>query len=105
MAILKNENRNVFDTTQIQRGFFIFGKHQSWPKGVNGLIADVREPELLVQFLPDIRNVTNHYRIQAEDVASGEWELRISPDLEAILRTEGVAVDAIACAHLEAPER
>lgn len=91
MAILKSENRKVFDTTQIQRGFFIFGKHQSWAEGINGLIADASETELLVQFLPAIRNVTNHYRIQAEDVAGGEWELKISQDLESALRTEEVA--------------
>lgn len=88
MAILKSENRNVFDTTQIKRGFFIYGKHRSWPVGINGLVAHAVETELVVQFLPDIRNVTNHYHIQAEEVAGGEWELKISPDLESFLEAE-----------------
>lgn len=82
MGILKNEERTVFDTTVIGRGAFIFGCHKSWNRGVNGLIAEATEKELVVQFLPEIRNVTNHYRIQADEVAAGEWELRISPDLK-----------------------
>lgn len=81
MALVKTEGKYVFDTTQIQRGFFIVGRHRSWLHPVNGLVASVAEGELLVQFLPKIRNVTNHYHVRADEVESGEWELHISPDL------------------------
>ena len=84
MAILTTTKRPAFDRAAVIRGAFILGRHKSWEKGVNGLVADVTENELLVQFLPEIRNVTNQYRIPAEEVASGEWELRISPDLQEI---------------------
>lgn len=81
MDIIKNQEMAMFDTTVIDRGFFIYGKHQSWSAGVNGLVANITATEILVQFLPSIRNVTNHYRIQAEEVVKGEWEIRISADL------------------------
>lgn len=84
MEILKDMEQKVFNIAVLSRGYFIYGKHRSWPEGVNGLIANVAEEELLVQFLPGIRNVTNHYRIRAEDTANGEWELKISRDLKSI---------------------
>lgn len=90
MPILKTEERSSFDTAALSRGFFIYGRHRSWSRGVNGLVSMVTAEELLVQFLPDIRNVTNHYRIRAEEVAAGEWELRISSDLK---QSEEVAAD------------
>lgn len=82
MAILKSEEQQVFDPAAVRRGYFVFCRHKSWDKGVNGLAASVAEKELLVQFLPEIRNVTNHCRIRAEEVAAGEWELRVSADLK-----------------------
>lgn len=90
MPILKTEEKNVFDTAAISRGFFIFGRHKSWEEGVNGLVAGVTEDEILVQFLPGLRNVTNHYRILAEEAAAGEWELRVSANLK---QTEEVEFD------------
>lgn len=82
MELLKTEDRTVFDTSAVSRGFFIYGKHRSWKTGINGLFSHVSETEILVQFLPDIRNVTSHYRIQAEEVKRAEWELLISGDLQ-----------------------
>ena len=79
--ITKTIEKEIFDPAAIGRGFFIFGKHSSWPAGVNGLVAHVTEEEILVQFLPDVRNVTNHYRISVSDIAQGEWNLRISENL------------------------
>ncbi len=79
--ITKKIEKEVFNTAAIDRGFFIFGKHRSWAEGLNGLVANVTEEEILVQFLPDVRNVTNHYRIRVSDVANGEWDLRFSADL------------------------
>lgn len=95
MAILKRSERDVFDTAQIKRGYFVCGQHKSWPEAVNGLAADVSEDELLIQFLPEIRNVTNHYRIRAEEVAAGEWDLKVSPDL-VIVETVEATKDGIA---------
>lgn len=79
--MITNKEIVVFDPIKVQRGFFIYGKHRSWTEGVNGLVANVTKEEILVQFLPSIRNVTNHYRIRAEEVKQGEWELRISAEL------------------------
>ena len=88
--ITKKVEKEVFDTAALRRGFFIFGRHRSWLKGVNGLIAHVSENEILVQFLPDVKNVTNHYRILVTDISTGEWEIRISEDLT---ETEEVKLD------------
>ena len=96
MAILKRSERDVFDTAQIKRGYFVSGQHKSWSEAVNGLVADVSEDELLIQFLPEIRNVTNHYRIRTEEVAAGEWILKLSPDLVTVEEVEGAAKDGTA---------
>lgn len=84
MELIQREDRAVFDTGWIRRGFFIIGKHQSWAVPRNGLIAGVGLTELVIQFVPEIPNVTSHYRIRAEDVSAGQWELKISSDLVVI---------------------
>ncbi len=78
----------MFDTSAISRGFFIYGKHRSWKTGVNGLVSQVSETEILVQFLPDIQNAAKHYRIQAEEVKREEWELLISENLQDIFEVK-----------------
>ncbi len=79
----------MFDTSAISRGFFIYGKHRSWKTGVNGLVSQVSETEILVQFLPDIPNTAKHYLIQAEEVKREEWKLLISGDLQNIFEVNG----------------
>lgn len=81
MELIKKEDRAVFNTDWICRGFFIMGKHRSWSGARNGLVARVGLTELAVQFVPDVPGAASHYRIRAEDVSGGEWELKISPDM------------------------
>ncbi len=85
MLIIRNPT-NVFDTEEIQRGTLIYAKHKSWSKGEQGFVVSVTGNQVVVQYPPQIGNVTNHFFIYADEVANGDWEIRYSNDMQTIMK-------------------
>lgn len=84
MALIIKKNTEAFDTTQIKRGCLCYARHQSWLEGKGGFMIAVSEQEIIIQYHPGIGNITNHFSIQAQEVAAGAWEFRWSEDLKVI---------------------
>lgn len=84
MALIIESSRSVFDTTQIEKGDLLYAKHRSWTEGRAGIVIAVSEDRIIVQFLPGIGNVVNHFFIPAEEAAENQWAIRWSKNLIAI---------------------
>lgn len=78
--LLVNTERKGFNIDEISRGTLVYAKHMSWPKGQTGIVTDVSEDKIRVQYLPSIQNVLNHFFITATETEAGEWEIRYSSD-------------------------
>lgn len=81
MALIVDSITKVFDTAQIKKGYLMYAKHRSWPDGRGGFVTAVTDKQITVQYHPGIANVTNHFFLQADEVAAGEWEVRWSADM------------------------
>ena len=81
MALIVEGTGTVFDTDSIGKGWLIYAKHESWDEGKVGYVTGISEDKMIVQYHPQIGNITNHFQIKASDVAAGEWEVRWSEDL------------------------
>ncbi len=78
--LLVDASVTIFDTDEVTKGSLMYAKHSSWEEGVSGIVTEVNEKYLRLQFLPAINNVLNHVIIQASDVAGGNWTIRYSTD-------------------------
>lgn len=85
MALITEKPESVFDTSEIKAGYLLYAKHFSWKEGIGGFVTAVTEKEIVVQYHPGIGNVTNHFIMQAKDVAAGDWEIRYSADLSEVI--------------------
>lgn len=74
----------VFDLSQIQSGYLLYGKHFTWDEGKSGIVTSATEKQLTVQYHPGIGNVTNHFFVPASEAANKEWEIRWSSDMSEI---------------------
>lgn len=81
MALLKETQGTVFDTSQIAIGDLFYGQHEGWPDARSGIVARVTEKEIMVLFHPNISNVYNRFAIPVTEVADGLWTIRWSKDL------------------------
>ena len=83
MAIIKSITTDVFDVSAVKKNDFIRARHKSWAKDdvVNGLVASVSEKEIIVAYLPEVRNVRSHFFIPVTEVVDGQWSIIISKDL------------------------
>lgn len=81
MPLIIDSTKRVFDLSLLKKGCLLFAKHKTWSGGKGGFVTAVTEKEVTVQYHPGIGNVTNHFFLPAEEVASGEWEVRWSEDL------------------------
>lgn len=70
----------VFDTEEVPRGSVVCAKREGEEEWITGIVTEVTEQEIRIQYLPSIQNVLNHALIRACDVADGLWELRYSSD-------------------------
>lgn len=95
MALIVDSVTKVFDTTQIKKGDLVYAKHSSWPDGRGGFVTAITDEQITVQYHPGIGNVTNHFFLPANEVATGEWELRWSEDMSIIneYKAEGGGAD------------
>lgn len=84
MLIIK-EQTEIFNLDEIKRGTIIYAKHRTWKDSEKGFVVCVNEKEVIVQYLPAIGNVTNHFFIPVEEIAGGEWELRYTNDMQTIM--------------------
>lgn len=84
MGLIINKSKDVFDLTQIARGYLFYGKHKTWDEGKSGIVTSAREDKLIIQYHPEIGNITNHYYVHASEVIKDEWEIRWSKDLTEI---------------------
>lgn len=85
MTLITEKPENVFDTEAIKPGYLVYAKHFSWKEGIGGFVTAVTDKEVVVQYHPGIGNVTNHFIMQAQDVAAGNWEIRYSADMKEII--------------------
>lgn len=74
----------VFDVSVISQGSFLYARHRTWSRGKGGIVSSVSEGELVIRYYPEIRTITNHYRIPVKEAADGEWEIRYTSDLKEI---------------------
>ena len=84
MQIVTKKEESKFNLEEIKEGWCAYIKHSSWTEGKAGYISALSENIMTVQFCPGIRNISNHTFVKAKDVATGEWEIRVSPDLKNI---------------------
>lgn len=84
MRLIVDSVSKVFDTAQIEKGYLVYAKHRTWTEGKAGFVTAVTEKQITVQYHPGIANVTNHFFLPADEVASGEWEVRWSKDMSAV---------------------
>lgn len=89
MGLVTEKPMIVFDLTQIGRGCLLWGKHCSWKEGKAGFVTSATKEQLIVQYHPGIRNVTNHFIIPVSEAAKGQWEIRWSVDLSEIQTYSG----------------
>lgn len=88
--LVKDKTIKVFDLEHIKRGTLVYAKHETWPKGKTGLLTDISDTELTVQYHPDISNVMNHFFLPVKEVIKGEWEVKWSNDLKEIYEYQGI---------------
>lgn len=91
--LLKKQEESVFDVSVIKPGYAIYARNFSWKEGKTGFVTAVTEKELVVQFHPGIRNVTNHFFIRPEQVEAGHWDIRWSKDLSEVSCVKGELVE------------
>lgn len=84
MALVTNKTSIVFDESQISIGCLFYGKHRSWTEGRTGIVTAMSDSKLVVQYHPNIGNITNHFDVSISEVVAGDWEIRWSVDLSAI---------------------
>ena len=84
MELITEKPEVVFHTSEIKVGTLVYAKHVSWKCGIGGFVAAIAEKEMIVQYHPRIGNVTNHFFINAKEVAAGDWHIRYSADLSEV---------------------
>lgn len=94
--LIVNEQTEKFNQEEIKRGTLICAKHRTWIGSEKGFVICVNEKEVIVQYLPAVGNVTNHFFIPVEEVAKGDWELRYTNDMQTIISypEEGETVES-----------
>ena len=81
MSLVIEKPRAAFDTSQIKRGYLLWGRHSTWNEGKAGFVTAATEDQLIVQYYPGIGNVTNHFIIPVSEAVEGQWEIRWSADM------------------------
>ena len=84
MSLIMDKQEKVFDCTTIKRGNLISAQHSCWKEPNSGIVSAVTPEEIKILYQPDIANVTSFLTIQADDVATGQWKIRWSENLESI---------------------
>lgn len=84
MSLITEKQTAVFDLTQVNRGNLLWGRHTSWNEGKAGFVTSATENQLIVQYFPDIGNITNHFIIPLTEVLDGQWEIRWSVDMSQV---------------------
>lgn len=85
MELVLSKTSKCFNVSELVKGTLCYGKHKSWEKGKSGFISSVAVDKIIVQFHPGIRNITNHFHIDVDEVAAGDWEIRMSHDLKDVI--------------------
>lgn len=84
MEFIIEKPESVLNTSEIKTGMLVYAKHVSWKCGISGFVTAITEKEMIVQYHPRIGNVTNHFFINAKEVAAGDWQIRYSTDLSEV---------------------
>ncbi len=84
MGLIVDAVSKVFDAAQIEKGYLVYAKHRTWNEGKAGFVTAITDKQITVQYHPGIANVTNHFFLSADEVASGEWEVRWSKDMSVV---------------------
>ncbi len=84
MELIIEKPESVLNTLEIKTGMLVYAKHVSWKCGISGFFTAITEKEMIVQYHPRIGNVTNHFFINAKEVAAGDWQIRYSTDLSKV---------------------
>ena len=79
--LLIDKSIPAFDLDEITRGSVVYAKKDVWDEGICGIVTEIDEDQMRIQYLPPIRNVINHCVIRASQVAVDMWELRYSNDM------------------------
>ena len=93
MALISENVQPTFNLEEIGKGWLIHGKHSTWDEGKAGIVTSAKAMELVVQFYPNIENVTNHYFIRVDEVVDGQWEIRWSKDLSEVFEYDNSETD------------
>lgn len=84
MSLINTGDSSKFNKDEIQRGFAIWARRINEPEGRTGFVNSVTDSSIVANFAPGINNVVNHFIVNAEEVAGGEWEIRYSQDLSTV---------------------
>lgn len=93
MSLIETTETPLFNEAEIEPGWVMCAKHESWDSYKAGFISSVTPEALVVAFHPPIKNIVNHFVIKSTEAARGEWTIRYSPDLETIYEYNPEAAD------------
>lgn len=91
MELIITSGAPEINTEAIAKGDLIRAKYSAWNEERNGQVAAVTRDEIRVIWQPGIRNVTNFFSINADEIAAGLWAIKWSPDMETIHAYEPTA--------------
>lgn len=81
MDLIVEKPTIAYNLSQIQPGYLLYAKHNTWDFGKAGFVTSITEKQVTVQYHPGIGNVTNHFHIPVSEAAANEWEIRWSADM------------------------
>ena len=84
MALIETRDSPQFNPEEIHERDLLRAKYHTWPEPRNGLVTTVRKDILTVLFMPAIHRATCYFRIKAQEVADGKWEISYTADMETI---------------------
>lgn len=92
MDLIVEKPAIAYNLSQIQPGYLVYAKHNTWDFGKAGFVTSITEKQLMVQYHPGIGNVTNHFHIPVSEVAANEWEIRWSADMVKVFQQSTASI-------------
>ena len=75
MPMINDLDRATFDKKVVRVRDFVRARYHTWPTPRNGLVVSVTDDTLQALFLPAIHQSACYFRIRAEEIKAGKWQL------------------------------
>lgn len=84
LELIKDATQKQFDTSMVAKGDLIYVEDRATGCRWSGIVLYVSPDRITILYLPGIANVTNRKDLFAAEVGSGNYVIRISPDMSSI---------------------